>query len=81
MGSAFDTMFGNQRDHHNGKRPRRPGDHARASAEDCCNQPDEKRSVQSDQRVHAGHKGKGNGLGDKGEGDGQTRQQFDADKG
>ena len=56
-------------------------DHARATADQRCDQTNQKRRVKPDQRVHPGDKGKGHGFGDQRQGDGETGQQLDPQAG
>ena len=64
-----------ERDHDYGQRPGCSGDHARTTAENCGDQANHEGRIKTDDGRHAGNDGKGHGLRDQGQGDGQAGQQ------
>ena len=74
----FNTVLRDQCDHHNRQSTRRPRDHPRTPADQRGDQPHEEGRIETHQRVDPRDEGKGNRFGHKGQGDGQPRQQFDA---
>ena len=55
-------MLGDQSDHHHRHGAGRTGNHARAATKNGRQQAHHKGRIQSDQRIHPGHKGEGHGL-------------------
>ena len=69
---VFNAVLRHKADHHNRQRPRGTRNHPRTATDQRCDQPDNKRRIQPDQRMHTGDKGKGDSLRNQCQGDGQT---------
>ena len=69
-------MGRHKRDHDHRQSTRCAGNHARATADAGRHQPDDKGGIQANQRMHARHKGKGDGFGHQGQGHGQAGKQL-----
>ena len=65
-------MLHHQGDHHDSHGTGRTRDHARPATEYRCDQAHHEGGIEADHGCHASHEGKSHGLGDQGQGNGQT---------
>ena len=74
-------MGRHQRDHHNGQRPGRAGNHARPAADQRGHKPNDEGRIEAHQRVHMCDERKGHGFRHKGQRHGQAGQKVGLDLG
>ena len=75
---VLNTVLGNQCNHDNRQGARSTRNHTRATTDQRSDQAHDKGRIQSNKRVNTGHERKGHSLGDKGQSNGQTGQNFNA---